>query len=286
MNRSPLARSLLFVPGNQPQRVEKALASCADAVIIDLEDAVPAADKRRARETAGAALGRREAVFVRINGFDDPACFDDLEAIVRPGLAGVVVPKVEAAQPLATLDWLVTQLERRAGMKAGAVELLPLVETARGVEALPQVAAASGRIRRLSFGVADYSLDLGVDVGPGEDALSYIRSRLVHCSRAVGLEQPVDSVVVDIRDADRFRESAWRARRLGLFGKLCIHPDQVSLAHEVFAPTAAELARSRAIVDAWETAGGRGEAAITVNGEFVDGPIAARARRILSFGGG
>jgi len=286
MNRSPLARSLLFVPGHQPRRVEKALASCADAVIIDLEDAVPTVDKRQARDAAVAALGRREAVFVRINGFDAPGCLDDLEAIVRPGLAGVVLPKVEAAQPLATIDWLVTQLERRAGMEAGTVELLPLVETARGVEALQQVAVASGRIRRLSFGVADYSLDLGVDVGPGEEALSYLRSRLVHCSRAAGLEQPVDSVVVEVRDADRFRESARRARRLGLFGKLCIHPDQVPLAHEVFAPTAAELARARAIVDAWESAAGRGEAAITVDGEFVDGPVASRARRILSFGGG
>lgn len=286
MSRCLPARSLLFVPGNQPRRVEKALASCADAVIIDLEDAVPAADKRQARENAVAALGLRDAVFVRVNAFDDPACLDDLEAIVRPGLAGVVLPKVESAQPLATLDWLVTRLERRAGMEAGAVELLPLVETARGVEALQQVAIASGRVRRLSFGVADYSLDLGVDVGSGEEALSYIRSRLVHCSRAAGLAQPVDSVVVEVRDADRFRESARRARALGLFGKLCIHPDQVPLAHEVFAPTPVELARARAIALAWESAAGRGEAAIMVDGEFVDGPVAARARRILSFGAG
>lgn len=286
MNRCLLARSLLFVPGNQPRRVEKALASGADAVIIDLEDSVPASDKRQARDAAVAALGRRDAVFVRVNGFDDAACFDDLEAIVRPGLAGVVLPKADAAQPLATLDWLVTQLERRAGMEAGTVELMPLVECARGVESLPQIAAASPRIRRISFGVADYSHDLGVDIGPDEEALAHIRSRLVHCSRAAGLEQPVDSVVVEVRDAGRFRESARRARALGLFGKLCIHPDQVPLAHEAFTPAPAELARARAIVDAWESAEGRGEAAITVGGEFVDGPVAARARQILTFGDG
>lgn len=277
-----LARSLLFVPGNQPRRLEKALASAADAVIIDLEDAVPAADKVHARAAAVAALGRRDALFVRINGMHDPACLDDLEAIVRPGLGGIVVPKAEAAGALAALDWVLTQLERRSGMEAGCVELMPLVESAKGVEALPGIAGASPRIRRLSFGVADYSLDLGIEPEPGEQALAYIRSRLVHCSRAAGLRPPVDSVVVEVRDAARFRDSARRARALGLFGKLCIHPDQVPLANEAFAPDPAEVTRARAIADAWDAAVARGESAITVAGEFVDGPVAARARSILA----
>lgn len=274
-------RSLLFVPGDQPRRIDKALASAADAVIIDLEDAVPREGKDAARAAAAGALGRRQGVFVRVNGFDDPACLDDLEALIRPGLAGIVLPKAESAGQLATLDWVIGRLEARRGLQAGTVELLPLVETARGVEALPALARAQ-RVRRLSFGVADYSLDLGLQPDANEDSLAYIRARLVHCSRAAGLDPPLDSVVVEVRDLERFRDSAQRARRLGLAGKLCIHPDQVPVANEVFSPTASEVERALAVLAAWDGAQKRGEAVATAGGEFIDAPVVARARRVLS----
>jgi citrate lyase subunit beta/citryl-CoA lyase len=278
-------RSLLFVPGNRPERVAKAFACGADVVIIDLEDSVPAQDKRAAREAAATAVERPHAVFVRVNGFEAPDCYEDLLSVVRPGLGAVVLPKAESAAQLATLDWLIAQLERQRGMPAGGVALVPLVETARGVESLAALAGATPRVRRLSFGVADYSLDLGLQPGPGEPELAYIRARLVHCSRAAGLEPPLDSVVVEVRDPVRFRDSASRARALGMGGKLCIHPDQVPVANEVFSPTPAELERARAIVAAFDAATGRGEAAITVGGEFVDAPVVERARRLLTRAG-
>lgn len=280
-----LLRSLLFVPGNHARRLEKAFGCGADAVIVDLEDAVPRGDKDAARQAVAAAIPGHEgpAVFVRVNGFHDPACYDDLLAVLRPGLAGIVLPKAESATELATLDWVIGQLERQRGMPAASVEILPLVESARGVESLAAIAAASPRIRRLSYGIADYSLDLGLQPGPDESGIAYVRSRLVHCSRAAGLGPPVDSVVVEVRDADRFRDSCRRARGLGLYGKLCIHPDQVVLANELFMPSAAEVERARAILVAYESAGADGVA--VVGGEFVDAPVAERARRLLVLAG-
>jgi citrate lyase subunit beta/citryl-CoA lyase len=271
----------LFVPGNHPHRIAKALGSHADAVIIDLEDAVPLADKASARQAAADAAGPagRCRLFIRVNGVDGSDCYPDLLAIVQPGLKGIVVPKAEVPEQLRILDWVVGQLEHERGLEPGAVELLPLVETARGVAAIEAMAASSARIRRMSFGIADYSLDLGLQPTADEAQLQYIRARLVHGSRAAGLEPPVDSVVVEVRDPERFRASAERARSLGMAGKLCIHPDQVPIANRVFAPTAREIERARAIVEAFDAAG---SSAITVGGEFVDVPVVEHARRVLA----
>ena len=282
-----LLRSFLFVPGHQARRIAKALDSPADAVIIDLEDAVPPAEKEAARANAAAALADRGApvVFVRVNGAGDSGCLDDVLALTRPGLAGIVLPKADSAAQLHALDWALSQLEPRHGLTPATVELLPLVESARGVEDAPEIATATGRVRRLAYGVADYSLDLGLQPDPGEAGLAYRRARLVHASRAAGREPPIDSVVVEIRDLERLRESALRARALGLGGKLCLHPDQVPVVNEVFGPTAEELARARAIVAAYDAARERGEAAVTVEGAFVDAPVAEKARILLAGAG-
>lgn len=278
-----LLRSFLFVPGHHARRIAKAFDSAADAVIIDLEDAVPAAEKQAARANAAAALADRgaAAAFVRVNGATDPGCLDDLLEVVRPGLAGIVVPKAEATAQLQALDWAIGQAEARQGLPPGTVEMVPLIESARGVEDSGALAASAARIRRLTYGVADYSLDLGLQPDPQEAGLAYLRARLVHASRACGLEAPVDSVVVEIRDPQRLRESASRARMMGFGGKLCLHPDQVPVVNEVFGPTAEELAQARAVVAAYDEARARGEAAVTVQGSFVDAPVAERARKLL-----
>jgi citrate lyase subunit beta/citryl-CoA lyase len=137
-------------------------------------------------------------------------------------------------------------------------------------------------VSRLAFGAADYSADLGLVWTPDEDEFAYIRARLAHCSRAGGLEPPIDTVVVQIRDDERFRAAARRGRQFGFQGKLCIHPDQVPLANEVFGPTAEEVAWARRILAAWTEAEARNLASLQLDGEFVDPPIAARARRILA----
>jgi citrate lyase subunit beta/citryl-CoA lyase len=276
-------RSFLFVPGHHTPRIAKAFGSGADAIIIDLEDAVPAAEKNAARANASAALADHgpPAAFVRVNGSADEGCLEDLLAVVQPGLAGIVLPKAESPAQLHALDWAIGQLEQQRGLAAGSIELMPLVESARGVEDAASLAGASSRVRRLTYGIADYSLDLGLQPDPRESELAYLRARLAHASRAAAREAPVDSVVVEIRDLDRLRESALRARALGFGGKLCLHPGQVPVVNEVFGPTQAELARARALVEAFDEARARGEAAITLDGAFVDAPVAERARQLL-----
>ena len=273
-------RSLLFVPGHQGTRVDKALACGADAIIVDLEDAVPAEAKSAARVNAAAARGRGR-VFVRINGVHSELWRDDLAAVVGPGLTGIALPKAESADEVKAVGAAIGVLATSVGLDVGAMEVLPLIESAAGVEALSAIARSSPMVRRLSFGVADYSLDLGLSPTADEAPLAYIRSRLSHVSRAAGLAPPIDSVVVEVRDGARFLDSARRARAFGMAGKLCLHPDQVALAHQVFTPGEVELNWARGILSAWREAVARGESATTWEGEFVDAPVAARARRLL-----
>ena len=166
-------RSMLFVPGNHPRRLAKAFDCGADAVIIDLEDAVPASDKAAARIAAAEAVvaSRGVAACVRVNAWASPDWRADLAAVVRPGLAAVVLPKTETAEELIAVDAGIAALETERGMAVGSVGLLPLIESARGVESLGAIAGACPRIRRLSFGVADYSLDLGLLPSPDEAEL-------------------------------------------------------------------------------------------------------------------
>jgi citrate lyase subunit beta / citryl-CoA lyase len=290
MNRSPARRepagyrSWLFTPANHARRVEKVFQSGADVAILDLEDAVAPAEKPAARAAAVEALARPRtgAGYVRVNGFDTEWCHADLQAVVAAGVDGIVLPKVEGAQELCTLDWLVGQLERERGLAPGAIDLVPLIETAAGIAALEAICGATPRVSRLAFGGADYTADLDLVWTADETEFSYARARLTHCSRVAGLEPPVDTVVVQIRDHDRFRAAARRGRQLGFQGKLCIHPDQVPLANEVFGPTPDEVAHARMVVDAWSAAQRQGLASIQLDGHFVDPPIAARARRILA----
>jgi citrate lyase subunit beta/citryl-CoA lyase len=281
--RAGALRSLLFAPGNHARRREKAFECGADAVILDLEDAVPPGEKAEARRSVAAAIAapRPCQAWVRVNGVDTPWCWGDLDALVRAGLDGIVVPKVEDPSALRTLDWVISQLERERGLAPGGIELLALLETARGMAAAPAIAAACRRLTRLSYGIADYSLDLGLEPAEDEAELAPLRAALVQASRVAGLEAPVDSVVVQVRDGVRFADSARRARRAGLRGKLCLHPDQVPLANEVFSPGPGEVERARAIVAAFEAAEAGGVAAISVGGEFVDYPVVARARALL-----
>ncbi len=278
------ARSFLFAPGNHERRAAKVFQSGADVAILDLEDAVAVDEKAAARESVVRALQvpRAGLGFVRVNGVDTPWCWGDLQAIVGPGLDGVMVPKAESAAQLQVLDWVLTQLERERGLPVGALPLLPIIETALGERQLEALAVASPRVRRFAFGGADYSLDLGLQWTAGEQEFDYLRSRLVHVSRAAGLAAPIDTVTVQVKEPERFASSAARARQFGLYGKLLIHPDQVALCHEAFAPSAAEVARAQKIVEAFAAAEAEGVASLRVDGEFIDYPVVEKARRVLA----
>ena len=257
------ARSLLFVPGSRPDRFEKALAAGANAVIIDLEDAVAPADKERAREDVSAWLAPHRAVMVRINGADTAWFGDDLALCRRPGVAAVMLPKAERAEDIAALRG------------AGAATVLPLIESAAGMAALATIAAAPG-VQRLVFGSIDFQVDLGMRDAL-EDELLFFRSQLVLASRLAGLQAPVDGVSTAIDDADQLRDDVLRARRLGFGGKLCIHPRQVASVNRHFAPSAAERAWAQRVLEAAAASGG---AAIAVDGKMVDKPVILRAQAI------
>jgi citrate lyase subunit beta / citryl-CoA lyase len=276
-------RSFLFAPGNHARRVEKALTLDADAVILDLEDAVATAEKPATREPVAAALGRprRGLLYVRVNAVDTQFCYGDLVAIARPGLDGVILPKVESAAGLATIDWLLAQLERDRGLPPGGIDLIPIIETARGLDRLGAILGAGTRVRRVAFGAGDLPLDVNMTWSRDEAELAHARAAIVTASRAAGIEAPLDTVWVDLPDRDGLEASARTALRFGYQGKMCIHPDQIEVVNRVFIPSEAEIAFAERVAAAFAKAEAEGSAAIQLDGKFIDYPIVYRAQRVL-----
>ncbi len=282
LERQPL-RSFLFAPGNHARRVEKALSLDADAVILDLEDAVATAEKPATREKVAAVFGqpRRGWLYVRVNAADTEFCHGDLVAIVRPGLDGVILPKVETPAALATIDWLLHQLEREHALPPGTVDLIPIIETARGLDRLGAILAAGTRVRRVAFGAGDFTLDVNMVWSRGEAELAPARAAIVTASRAAGLEAPLDTVWVDLADREGLAASARTALGLGFQGKMCIHPEQIAVVNRVFTPADPEIAFAARVAAAFAKAEAEGSAAIQLDGKFIDYPIVYRARRVL-----
>lgn len=276
-------RTFLFAPGNHPRRVEKCLTLGADAVILDLEDAVANAEKAATRAVVVEALQRprRCKGYVRVNALGTAWSHGDFMAVVARGVDGIVLPKVESAAELQTAEWLLGALERERGLPEGGVDLIPIIETAAGYCRIGEIARAARRARRVAFGAGDFTLDLGITWTADELELLPYRSTLIAESRAAGLEPPIDTVWVALNDADGFARSVHRAKELGFQGKLCIHPDQVPVVNECFRPSEKELSHARRVLDAFAQAERDGLAAIQVDGQFVDYPIVYRAQRLV-----
>ena len=292
MTTPSVLRTFLFAPGNHARRVEKALTLGADAVILDLEDAVAIAEKVATRSTVLEALSRprRCKGYIRVNAIGTQWCLGDLTAVIRPGVDGIVLPKVESAADLRTIDWLITNLEREHGLPIGGIDLMPIIETAAGFSRLDKILAARSlkdypgawRVKRISFGAGDFTNDVGMTWTSGEQELAELRSRMIVASRTAGLEPPIDTVWIHLKETDALRESVLRSQRMGFQGRLCIHPDQVSVVNEIFTPTAEQAARAQRIVEAFRQAEADGLAAIQVDGVFADYPIVYRAERVLA----
>jgi len=266
---SRIARTLLFVPGNRPERFPKAVASGAHAVIIDLEDAVPPAERVAAREAALAWLETKgNRAMLRVNGPTTEWHRRDLEAAGAAGVTAVVVPKVER---LAELQAIRNTLP--------GTPILPIVETAHGIRLVDRIAAFSGVVR-LAFG----SLDLGIDLGIGGlgAELDYFRSRVVLASRLAGLVPPLGGVIADFRDDEALRLDTERERRFGFGGKLCIHPRQIEVVHGCFRPKADEVAWAKRVLEASRKARGR---AVQLDGRMIDRPIVIQAETVLADAG-
>jgi len=267
-----IVRTALFVPGSRPERFAKALASGADTVIVDFEDAVEASLKAQARDNLEAFLAATPLaqVRVRVNAAGDPEQAADLELCRRlPGVIGLLLPKAERA------------MQVRIAASCGK-PVWPLIESARGLLALGEIAACEG-VERLTFGGLDLALDIGMSSGTAAAAVVYdqVRLSLLLHSRVNDLQPPLDTVYPAFDDAEGFAATLRHGRDLGLLGALCIHPRQVDVVHAALAPSADELDWARRVA----TAAKGGAAAFQVDGQMVDAPVLARARRLLASAG-
>lgn len=266
-------RSVLFAPAVRPDLVAKMPGTGADLVVIDLEDATPVGAKEEARSTLADLVGsvaRRVPVSIRVNDPSTPWFADDVAALPA-GLAAVVVPKVETE---AGLDVVASALGAAGPPVVAGIETALGVADGRTLLAHPVVGAAY-------FGAEDFIADMGGVRTPDNDEVAYARGAMALAARLGGI--PIlDQVVTDFRDDDRFRRECGEARAMGYTGKLCIHPAQVAIATEAFTPSDAELDRARRLLAAYEEAAANGVAAIDFEGQMVDEPVAAQARRLLS----
>lgn len=259
-------QSYLFVPGSRPERFDRALASGADAVIVDLEDAVEPAAKEAAREAIAGWVSRCRPVLVRINARATPWFEQDAKLGALDGVAGIVLPKAECAEDVTAA----IAIARRR------VPVYPLIESAQGMWNAMAIARAPF-VRRLMFGTLDFIAEMGMpDDG---EPLNHYRNQLALISRVAGIEAPVDGVTPDIHDPARIERDALNGKRLGFGAKLCIHTKQIEAVHRCYRPSEQELAWAARVADAASKA----EAgAITVDGKMVDRPVMLRAQRILA----
>lgn len=305
---APAARSYLYVPAHEPHMIDKAMASEADAVVLDLEDAVPADRKLAARRTAAAVVGEHppKTLYVRINALDGPLAVDDVAAVAAAtvgvhdpgadgngstadpaatdpthraidpappgGLAGVRVPKTERPEDVALVRRWLTE----GGCGAGIV---PLIETALGVEQASAIARADPAVLTLAMGEADLRADLGATA---DLVLDHARVRCVVAARAARCASPVQSVHTVLGDDEGLRTTTAHGRALGFGGRSAIHPAQVPVINAVFTPTDEERAWAASVVAAFEAARARGEATAVHDGRFIDEPVARHAAAVLA----
>ena len=281
-------RSSLFIPGNRQRWLDRVPSIEADGFIFDLEDSVPEAERGEARKLVRTAIGQHGAghvLFVRINAPDTPHLLDDLEAVVCPGLYGVLVPKTRGPEDVVVVDAILGWLEHRAGMPAGSVIINPLLETAEGIRQAYAVAKASPRVAHMGASAApggDAAQAIGFTwTAEGAESL-YLRSKILLDARAAGVAYPMTGLWTDIHDLDGLRGFAQRARQLGYTGMKAIHPLHLPVINEVFSLSPEEVAYWEGLVTAMEEAERQGTTAVTYRGAMVDTAMVKTARDRLA----
>jgi len=283
----PLARSFLYVPANRDKFLDKAIGLPADALLLDLEDSVPAAEKAVARaavrEYAPKVPGDR--VWVRPNAIDSDDGRADLDAIIgTKGLVGLFAPKVDTRDEVLRWDKLIGDLEKKRGLAPGTTKFVASIESARGVLFAYEIATAAPRSVSLSFGGArdgDLNTDLGCTWSADGPEMLHARQHTLLAARAAKFDTPLDGVYADIRDPDGFARDTDLSRRLGYRGRKLIHPSQIEPCNRLYRPTAAELDYYARVLEAFDAAIAQGRASTTVDGKMIDVAMAAAARRVL-----
>lgn len=265
--------------------IQKASTLGADAIILDLEDAVPISEKEAARRLVGqsivqvGAAGRQ--VFVRVNALSTGLTEEDLRSVVQPQLVGIVLPKAQSSADVATVAKWISELEGEQGMGRGSVALVPLLETARGVLDAREVAKAVPRIVAVAFGALDFARDMGIRLSAEGTEVLYARSRIALAASAAQV-LAIDTPWIDIADREGLLREARHARQLGFRGKLVIHPSQIAHVNEVFSPSEDEVAYAREVVEAFHAAEAEGLGAISLDGKMIDAANARQAADLIA----
>ena len=288
--KTTLLKSMLFVPGDSEKKMTKAQGTRASALILDLEDAVSIEriDIARAMTRdylASHADRARQQVWVRVNPLSTPLSLPDLAAVVGAAPDGIVLPKVESVQDIVRLDHYLSALEQRDGVAPGTVRIIPVAtETPQAVFALGNYRGSSPRLAGLTWGAEDLSTAVGASTNRGDDGefeftYQVARSLCLLGAHAAGV-QAIDTLSVDFRDSERLEREVRASRRAGFSGKIAIHPDQVDIINTGYSPDEDELRHARAVIEAFEKAGGAGT--VQLDGKMIDKPHLVQARRVLA----
>ncbi|MBM4448456.1 MAG: CoA ester lyase [Chloroflexi bacterium] len=280
-----LLRTLLFVPGNQARRLEKAHLIPADALILDLEDSVPPSEKDSARKMVAASIDELAAsgkdIFVRINSLPTPYAVSDIKAVATKSLRGICLPKSETADDIRRADALLADAEKKSCLEAGSISIMALIETSKGIINAYEIVSASPRIIGAIFGAEDFALEMGIKRTKEGAEIYYPRTVVAVACHAANV-LAIDSVYTDVRDTDGLIRETRAVAQLGFQGKAVIHPDQVGPVNQVFVPSDEEIAQARRVVHTFEAAVAQGQASVSLDGKMVDAPVAERARKVLT----
>ena len=280
----PVMRSLLFVPGNRPDMLDKALGLAPDVYVPDMEDSVPASEKASARDTVPSFLpGLAEAhrlVIPRVNALHSGLMEEDLAAVVGPHTYGVTVGKIGSADDIRSVASILSDVERRENLSAGTIKVVPWIETAMGLVNAYEICSASPRVVAAAFGAEDFTRDMGIQRTEDDAEIVYPRSSICVAARAAGV-LALDTPFFRFRDPEGLKKDSLAARAYGFRGKFAIHPSQIDAINESFSPSIEEIEHARRVVQVYEQAGRSGSGATSLDGGVIDAPVVRRARDLL-----
>lgn len=281
-----IMRTSLYIPANNPVFVGKCNKYPADIITFDVEDAVPPQEKAKARQMAAENLKKASEngaqVYVRVNGWHTEYTNDDLEAVVQPGLCGITLPKTRNADDVKRLDWKISELEQRRGIPEGSIKISILLETAQGVMRALECCTASPRIVSVFFGAVDYCADLRIRRTNLAEEQKVARTIVAMAARAAGIVA-LDAPFADYSNMDDFIQNTKDGIQMGYEGRMIIHPSQIAVAHELYSPTAEEVALAEKTKTFFEEEGlAKGLASVSMDGAMVDTPVYVSACEVLA----
>ncbi len=280
----PTLRSLLFVPGNTPRMLDRALNLRPDAFIPDMEDSVPWDEKSNAREVTAAYIPQMAQtgvrVIPRVNSLDTGLLESDLNAVIGPHIYGVSVGKMDNPEILKEVVGIIQKLELKAGLPIGTTKLVPWIESAEAIVKLYDICRASPRIVALALGAEDFTNDMEIERSDHDAEIAYARAAMAVAARASGI-LALDTPFFAFRDPDALRENSQASRGIGFRGRFAIHPAQIDILNEVFSPSEDEISHARRVIEAFEEAVAMGRGSTSLDGKVVDVPVVKRAQALL-----